>query len=60
MNLTLHVDVDTGKVSRTIGGAPLTSLPLYLGDIHPLSIGFVQSGVANTNTVLSTGGAATM
>ena len=53
MSNTIHIDVDSGKVSRTIGGAPLPSLKVFLRDILALRIGFVQDGVAITSTILA-------
>lgn len=53
MTTTLYIDVDTGKVSRTVGGPSLTGLKLFLRDVLSLRLGFVQDGVAITSTVLA-------
>ena len=53
MTTTLYIDVDTGKVSRTVGGAPLTGIKMFLADTITLHLGFVQDGVAITSTILA-------
>ena len=49
MSNTLYIDVDSGKVSRTVGGAPIPALKVFLRDILALRIGFVQDGTAITS-----------
>jgi len=51
--MRLYIDIDTGEVSRQLGGQPLGSLVLYLRDIVPLEIVYLQAGVPVTSTVLA-------
>lgn len=53
MTTTLYIDVDTGKVSRTVGGPPLTGLKMFLADVITVSLGFTRDGAAITSTVLA-------
>lgn len=53
--MKLFIDINTGAISRSLGGEPIPALRFYANDILPLKITLVDSGVAVTSEYLTPG-----